>query len=270
MLCGAHPGENVNRRITRFALVAMVVAGAQLHAQTTGSIGGTVLRDTLGHAIAGSEIFLPGLNRSARANASGDFRIDGVPPGKQAIIVRHVGFDPLIDSVLVTAGQVFEADFILSERVVTLDSQRVEAPSLGDEPNLREFEERRKLGVGHFVDKAELRKIEGGRSLINYLGGHIPGLSVYRPDPRNRQTDYYLSSGRGATISHTSFCPVQIYMDGVPFIMPKSTADTPDISDLTADDYSGIEYYPASMAPPEYNKTGSGCGVLLFWRRYKR
>ena len=185
-------------------------------------------------------------------------------------MIRHVGFEPLLDSVVVAAGQTFEGDFILSERVVKLDSQRVVATNLTDEPNLLEFEGRRKLGTGHFIDKTEQRKIEGGRSLINYLSGHIPGLSVYRPDPRNRQLDYYLSSGRGMTQgSRNGRCPVSIWMDGAPFIMPSGAESNPDISNLSADDYSAIEYYPSSMVPPEYNKTHSGCGVLLFWRRYK-
>jgi hypothetical protein len=258
-------------RLGRYALGALLFASTELIAQATGSVGGSVLRDTLRNAVPGSEITLPGLKKSARSNLFGDFRIDGVPPGKHAITIRHVGFEPLIDSVEVRAGQAFEADFILSERVVQLDSQRVVAAPNAGEPNLREFEERRKLGLGHFIDKDELRKIEGGRSLIHYLAGHIPGLSVYRPDPRNRQLDYYLSSGRGMTVSNQNGnCAVSIWMDGVPFILPTDIQSTPDISNLNAEDYSAIEYYPASMVPPEYNKTHSGCGVLLFWRRYKR
>jgi hypothetical protein len=255
--------------VARFALCALMLGSRALAAQPTGSIGGTVLRDTLRNAVPGSEVSLPGLKKATRANRFGDFRIDGVPPGKHAIMIRHVGFEPLLDSVEVAAGQAFEADFILNEKPVVLDSQRVVATNPTDEPGLKEFEERRKLGTGHFIDKVELRKIEGGRSLINYLAGHIPGLSVYRPDPRNRQLDYYLSSGRGTTVGTGTKCPVTIYMDGAVWEAPKVSGDAPDISNLSADDYSAIEYYPSSMVPPEYNKTHSGCGVLLFWRRYK-
>jgi hypothetical protein len=264
----------MNQTLAGFALGVALLVATDVAAQATGSIGGTVVRDTLRNAIPGSEISIPGLNKTARSNLFGDFRIDGVPAGKHAIMIRHVGFEPLIDSVVVTAGQVFEADFILSETPVVLDSQRVVATNVTDEPNLREFEERRKLSTGHFIDKVELRKIEGGRSLINYLAGHIPGLSVYRPDPRGRPLDYYLSSGRGASswksVGSGGTCPVSIYMDGVAWSLPGDGNPPLDISNLSADDYSAIEYYASGMTPPEYNKTHSGCGVLLFWRRDKR
>ena len=41
-----------------------------------------------------------------------------------------------------------------------------------------------------------------------------------------------------------------------------------DLEKLAVSDYAAVEFYsgPATI-PAEYNKTGSSCGVLLFWMR---
>jgi len=41
-----------------------------------------------------------------------------------------------------------------------------------------------------------------------------------------------------------------------------------DLEKMRVNEYAGIEYYPGgSTIPTQYNRTGSSCGVLLFWTR---
>jgi hypothetical protein len=167
--------------------------------------------------------------------------------------------------VTVREGQPVDQEWVLTEAPVKLDSQVTVAKGRPSNPNLVEFEERRKLGFGRFVDEDELRKIQGGRPLINYLSARIPGLTMYQPEPNARPGDYYLSSGRGPTPGKYR-CPITIYMDGAIY----SGSDAPDISKLSPDDFSAVEYYAGGATiPPKYNITRDGCGVLLLWRRYR-
>lgn len=231
------------------------------------------MRDSAGHGLGDAQVAIPALNLVARTNFNGEFRIDRVPAGRHRIVIRHVGFAGYDDSITAKAGQIIDDEFILVAAPVNLDSQVVVAGANRVEPNLREFEERRKLGFGHFIDKAELAKVEGGRPLMNFIVSRIPGLSIYRPDEKDRPLDYYISSGRGPTASSTGHCPVVIYMDGVAWFTPRTPprlGDPPDVGKFSAEEFAGIEYYPpGGSVPSRYVVTQNGCGTLLFWRRYR-
>src|SRR5438128_2111911 len=91
-------------------------AGAQ-----TASLAGSVTSDSGGaQIIAGAEVSIPALNKTTRANFSGDYRFLGLPPGTYRVTVRFVGFAPVEDSVTVVAGRETVHDFILSKRITTL------------------------------------------------------------------------------------------------------------------------------------------------------
>ncbi|HEY4305444.1 MAG TPA: carboxypeptidase regulatory-like domain-containing protein [Gemmatimonadaceae bacterium] len=239
---------------------AVLFATAISAAAQTGVVGGTVTRDSAGHTLGEVQVSIAALKLVAQTNFRGEFTFGGVPAGRYALVFRHIGFAPLTDSITVRVGASIDQEWMLTEVPVQLDSSVTSAKARPSNPNLIEFEERRKLGFGHFIDETALRKIEGARPLINYIAATIPGVSVYQPDPKGRPMDYYLGSARGHT-----HCPVMIYIDGAVY----SGADTPDISKLSPDDYSAIEYYAGGATiPAKYNMTRDGCGVLLLWRRY--
>lgn len=251
------------RRVVSVAALIVLCRGAVVGAQT-GVIGGTVLRDSAGHGLGDAQVSLPALNRNTRTNFNGEFRIGDVPAGRQAIVIRHLGFAPFTDTISLAAGQAIDREFVLREQATQLDSQVVVAKSEEVEPQLREFEEHRKRGSGYFIDKVELRKQSGITPLINYMAGHIPGLNVYRPDEHARPLDYYLSSGRNGA----GRCPVNIFIDGVAWTIPKPRDEVPDIRYLSTEDFSGVEYYPGGASiPQQYNMTQNGCGTLILWHR---
>jgi hypothetical protein len=229
------------------------------------------MRDSAGHALAEAEVSLPALNRLTRTNYMGEFRIDRVPAGRHAIVIRHVGFAPYTDSIDVGAGAQVDREFVLAEQPVRLDSQKVVGQRVGSFPFARDFDDRRKVGLGHFFDTEDLRKIEGGRSLMNYLASRLPGMSLYRQDPKDHPTDWYMSSGRGRA-QGGRYCPIAIYIDGSALFIPGVTRPQipPDISQLNPYDFAAVEYYAdGATAPSQFNGTGSDCGVLLLWRRYR-
>jgi hypothetical protein len=263
------------RILTSAIVVLATVAGAAAAAGAqTGSVMGTVFRDSANHPVGGAIVSFPAINRAVRTNYLGEFRIDGVPPGKQPVAIRFLGFVPFSDSVVVTAGQSLEREFVLREAAVMLDSQRVVEKRELVEPHMAEFEERRKLGIGHFIDTDQLRKVSPGRPLMSYLAVSLPGVKTYRPDSQHRPLEWYLSGGHGPKmfVGGMAVCPLAIYMDGAPFYVPDFTmGPIPDVSQLAPEDFSAIEYYATgATAPPRYNATGGQCGVLLLWHRFRR
>lgn len=264
----------------RFGLVALLIAAsATVSAAQTAIVGGTVYRDSAQHPLGGAEITIQPANRVTRSNYLGEFRFDRLPPGRYAVSVRYLGFAPFVDSVAVANGEAVEREFVLTQTATMLDSQRVVARKLEDGPFMAEFEERRKGGIGHFIGTDELRKVESGRPLINYIASTIPGLQTYRPNRKERPQDWFIGGGsaHGGTnrANASSNCAVALYVDGNPYYIPGVTHTpegvAPDISGWSADEFSGVEYYAdGAGAPAKYNTSNSGCGVLLLWRRYRR
>src|SRR5262249_15605091 len=107
------------RRIAAAVVLGVGIA-ARLAAQTA-VISGTVYRDSAGHELSAAEVLLPDLNRRVTANWAGEFKIGQIPAGRHAIIVRHVGFAPLTDTIVVTDGAKLDREYVLTEQPVALD-----------------------------------------------------------------------------------------------------------------------------------------------------
>jgi hypothetical protein len=120
----------------------------------TGSLVGSVASDSLGHPIAGADIRLPALGVTRAANYAGEFRFDGLPPGRVVVAIRSIGFHALQDTIIIVGGRVVQREYVLLKQVVALDSIRVTANSERHiSPLLRGFEERKRAGFGHFIDE---------------------------------------------------------------------------------------------------------------------
>src|SRR5438552_3984460 len=107
---------------TAFALGVAGSAGAQ-----TAMFAGTIYRVSAGHRLPATEVVLPDLKRGVTSNYLGEFKLDRLPPGRHALIIRHVGFAPLLDTLVLAAGARIDTDFVLTEQPVALDSVRVVA-----------------------------------------------------------------------------------------------------------------------------------------------
>jgi hypothetical protein len=263
----------LSRRIAAMLSVALT-SGAMAQ---TAMLTGTVLRDSAGHQLAAAEVLLPGLNRRVTANWAGEFKMGQLPAGRHAILIRHVGFAPLSDTIEVADGAKVDREFVLLEQPVPLEQVNVRAPERKYiSPGLRDFEERRKQGFGYFVDEETMRK-NNERKLIDVIAGYVPGIKVFA-GVNGSMMGQYVSSGRKcgngpaflSCRSGTEKCPVTMYLDGV--LMYDSShndaAEMPDLARYNTRDYAAIEYYAGGAATPvKYNATSSGCGVLLLWTR---
>ena len=168
------------RRVAAAVLVAAAAAlPVRALAAQTAIIAGTVVRDSSGAALGEVTAAIAALDRSVRTNFMGEFRLDGLQAGTYVVTFRRVGFSPRADTITVTAGQVVDEEFIMKPQPVQLDSQRVVAESVAGAPYLREFEERRKLGFGRFIDEKKVRSADN-KSFVDFVVSSVPGLSKRR------------------------------------------------------------------------------------------
>src|SRR5439155_16069676 len=74
-------------------MVATLAGAGALQAQSL--LKGSVRADSTRRPIAGAEVLLQPLGRSARTDAEGEFRLADLPAGKLSVVVRAIGYRAL-------------------------------------------------------------------------------------------------------------------------------------------------------------------------------
>jgi hypothetical protein len=257
-------------------------------ARRSAVFSGVVVSDSTHTPIAGAEISLPDLAKSTFADAHGTFRIENIPPGDYQIRVRAIGYGAADTHLTFKGNETVERRVVLG-RAVTLEAVNVEAKR----PLLPSFEENRKLGLGHFLTRADLAAREN-MSLVSFLESMNGLRIVHGNDGRAWATGTHAGSAIGIPPdlpdslwgARTSSCWSQVYLNdqlvfGGKIIEETSvrTSTSPphrwphweplfDISTFSAAQVEGIEYYAsAAETPLRYQRNDPRCGVLVIWTR---
>lgn len=230
---------------------ALLLADPPAHAQGS-TFTGRVLTDS-GVALASAEVVVNGPNRSARTDANGDFRLTRIPAGEHTVVVRMPGFAPKIDTIEVADAGEVRLDFRLAKIEATLPEVSVTTSPL--DRKLSEFHERRRMGIGRFLDSAEFANAHGTRTSDRLK--KLPGLKIGRG--RFLSEAYVLTTRGGSGFRRE--CRAAIWLDGV-----KLTGFS--VNHLDPNMIAAVEWYagPASV-PAKFNVTSASCGVLVIWTR---
>lgn len=238
-------------------LVACGLLPLPAHAQDRALLHGRVIADSSEVAISGVEISLsvPGL--TVTSDSLGLFRLAGIPPGSHRVTVRKLGFLPATADLTFARGDSIDAEFVLTPVVTVLGEVAVTTTLL--DRRLIGFAERRKFGIGSFLNSKELDAAPGTR--LSEKLRHLPGLAVVHSRDPSKPIRIVSTRGSGSILQPSRVCEVTIFLDGVP---------APDlrVNDMQPGEIAGLEWYAgASQVPPQYSGTRNGCGALLVWTR---
>jgi hypothetical protein len=218
-------------------------------AYSQGSVlAGRVLSDS-GTVLVGAEVVLNGPQNSQRTNDKGEFKFAGVPAGLHIVGVRMPGFAPTIDTIKVEEASEILREYNLSRIETTLPRVPVTTTLL--DRKLFEFHERRRMGIGRFLDSAEFANARGTRTSDRLK--KLPGLKIGRGRFSN---EAYVLSTRSPSV-----CRAAIWLDGI------KLTDL-NVNELNPNMIAAVEWYagPASV-PAKFNVTSAVCGVLVIWTR---
>jgi hypothetical protein len=218
---------------------------------------GRVLSDS-GMVLIGAEVVLNGPQNLKRANERGEFRFNAVPAGYQIVGVRMPGFIPKVDTIEVADAGEVSREYRLSRLVATLPEVPVTATIL--DRKLFEFYDRRKFGMGRFLDSAEFARAHGTRTSdkLSKLGG----IMIVR----GRGLDAYVTSTRSLAQPSRRRCLANIWLDylnlGTGF----------NVNELDPSAIAAVEWYPStSMMPARFAVPAKPnqpyCGTLVIWLR---
>jgi hypothetical protein len=239
-----------------FATIAALALPVQTaHAQ--GSVlSGRVMSDS-GMALVGAEVVLDGPGNTTRTGANGDFRFSGVLAGEHVLGVRMPGYAPHVDTIEVADAGEVRREYRLARIEATLPEVPVTATLL--DRKLSEFHERRRMGIGRFLDSAEFANARGTRTSDRL--SRLPGLTIARG---RFLSDAYVVSTR---VQGSSRCRAAIWLDGVNLRTDFS------VNQLDPSMIAAVEWYAGQASiPAKYNVTPSSprqayCGVLVIWLR---
>ena len=98
-----------------------------LKAQSTFSISGTVT-DKKGETLPGVTVYIANSRYATATNNDGKFTFDGILPGSYEIVVKMLGFNPFIQSIIINDKAV-NISAVLTESNTTLRTVNITAPS---------------------------------------------------------------------------------------------------------------------------------------------
>jgi hypothetical protein len=200
-----------------------------------------------------------GTNVRIGTGPNGRFRVSKIPVGRYLVVVRRVGYHPISATIDVSAADTLRLAYTLEKLSATeLDPVVVteRAPAL----RLREFEARRRAGIGQFMDQDEIER--KNPVFATELMRKFLGLTV-SPTHSSAITEYYALSTREGGNPELGACPMQVYLDQIPLPTPFNLDLLPSPKEI-----AGIEVYAGSSTiPPQFNGYNHGCGVILVWTR---
>ena len=249
------------------ALRSMSVAPLATVATTTDSTGKSVARAAKGTArvsgrvinkqgapLGNARVTLNGTDASTVTRASGDFVLDSLPAGTQAITVRHLGYAPTEQTVELSSRTPARVTVQMGPYVPELTP--VEVVSRMDQGLERVGWTQRKKGAagGSFMgpDQIEARKAVQFTDLLTTT----PGIRVNGTMGR-MYIEQTRNAGRGGCVS--------IYVDG-------SRWQQIEAGDLDAflrpQEVAAIEVYPSGTAMPvEFQTSGGDCAAVVVWTK---
>ena len=245
-------------------LVLVGVLGSTANAQAV--IKGSV-QDSSGRPLVGVQVTLEGTGRETRTDSSGRYLLS-VAPETYSVRFRQLGYGPLTRRAQLIRGASTVVDAVLAPGDVpqldTVEVRAIRPRGLGREG----FDERRALGLGKFLDSAQLRTMEG-RKLHDVLRDQ--GVRIWQT--KGRYNANFASNPIKLTMSGQPECYMSVILDGVAIYRARSRTEVPpDFSrDFMIMSLESVEVYRgAAQTPLEFSGYDLDCGVIVMWTRRRK
>jgi hypothetical protein len=234
-------------------------------------VGGVLSADSMRLPLRGSTVEIEAQHISATADDIGAFTLTGIPAGMHLMTIHHAGYQVGRFIVNVAPNDTIFYTAELQPTTAYLPAVHVDAAAPRSRNALLAERMERAAKTGVLLDRKELEKYPASTLTI---ASRTHGISLANVDGK-----FYAISQRGmieiggpgkkpsalsAGTGDNTTCFLRIFVDGMPF------ADKIRVSldDFSTDDIEAVEIYTAAgRIPPEYNATGSACGVMAIWRR---
>ncbi len=147
---------------------ALILAGAGVEAQQTGTVSGRVIVEGSGQPIEGAQVYLVGSTLGTRTAANGRYTIANVPAAQYRVRAQMIGFRPIEQSATVAGGQTVTLDYAMKQQAISLDALVV----TGTAGTARARE------VGNSISQIDLSTVQPPANVGQLLQGRSAGMTV--------------------------------------------------------------------------------------------
>ena len=243
--------------VAALAKIATTDAGAKpTPLKGSARVFGKVLNAN-GAPVVGARVGLMGVSTATLTRANGDFVLDSLPSGTQAIVVRQLGYRPTEQTVELSARAPARVTVKLGIFVPELSP--VEVVSVRDEGLQRVgFSDRKRSSAGgYFMDPEQLEK-RNPQQFSDLLRA-VPGIRVSQSS--NGQA--MLSSTRSSTGG--GGC-VTVWVDGAAW----QQLDAGDLDSFVRPaEVAAIEVYNGTSMPAQFTTPGQSCAAVVVWTKMR-
>jgi hypothetical protein len=219
-------------------------------AKGTARVTGKVV-DKMGKPLSGARVMLQGGGATAISRPNGEFVMDSLPSGTQALEVRKLGYAAADVPVELSTNAPARATVTLGDFIPTLEVMRVEA---AQDKALSKvgYLERKNTGMGYFLDGKQINHESLSFSDVMRV---VPGLRI---SPAGDGRTYVITDSRSASNGCVNF-----YVDNTLW----QTLSPGDIDQFVRPaELVAVEVYHGSQAPPQFTPPGqSGCATVVAW-----
>ena len=243
-------GDSALRR-QRESGVGRLYSGATLQ-RGNATLTGRVI-NAAGNPVVGARVDVIGTPGATLTGANGEFRIDSLPSGTQAVVTRQIGFAPVEKAVELSTRGPARVSITMDKAAQVLAEVRVEADAVDLGLERIGFKQREKAGFGYFLSGDEITR--RAANVLTDVFRTIPGLRVVPSG-----MDYVVQSARSAT----GGC-VKYYVDGAVYeaIFPG------DVDRLVPPwEIAALEIYNGTSTPAQFQSPGSSsCAAIVIWTK---
>ena len=224
----------------------------------TGALRGTV-RGADGIPVRGARLVVWGSGLEDSTGAGGQYELSQLPAGTYTLEARALGFLPKRLAVDVPETSVGALDITMDSFLATMDTVRVRADRDPRMTGLAQFEERRKLGGGYFIDEVQLNR--RNPIFMSDMLRTTPGVTIQPAGDVGIGDRIYM---RG--LAGSGDCIPAVWVNGLLTLSSDGAID----QYVNPQTVRAVELYTRPGSAPLQYRSANGCGSILIWTGYRK
>jgi hypothetical protein len=205
-----------------------------------------------GAPVPNARVGLMGTSAAALTKANGEFVLDSLPAGTQALVVRQLGYRPTEVPVDLSSRAAARVTVRLGEFVPELSAVEVVSRREEGLQKVGFLDRKRTSAGGYFIGPDQLEKRNAQRF-----------TDVLRTTPGLRVTEQNGQATVEPTRSAQGGC-VTFYVDGAPW----QQLDAGDLDTFVRpDEVAAVEVYSGASIPPQFTTPGQSCSAVVVWTK---
>jgi hypothetical protein len=226
--------------------------GAAKPVRGTARVSGTVVNRS-GAPVANARVGLMGSSAATMTRANGEFVLDSLPAGTQALVVRQLGYSPT--EVPVELSSRTPARVTVKLGVLVPQLSPVEVTSRREEglQKVGFLDRKRTSAGGYFITPEEMER----RKPIKFTDvlRTTPGLRVSEQNGQAMISSTRSAQGGGC---------VTVFVDGAPW----QQLDPGDLDTFVQpNEVAAVEVYNGASIPGQFTTPGSNCSAVVVWTK---